>query len=91
MWVAPAFLLSVGCSFHLIHNASAFGVQKKKRVVIIGGGWAGFSAADALATAPADAVEVVLLDAAEVEPDVDVLQRYRLLLRPLLDLEVGHG
>ena len=63
MRIAPAFLLSVGCSFHLIHYASAFGVQKKKRVVIVGGGWAGFSAADALATAPADAVEIVLLDA----------------------------
>ena len=93
MRITPAFLLSVGFAFHLIHHASAFGVpdrlthgsqapshaphalsmtkndahvsikKQKKRVVIIGGGWAGFSAADALATAPADAVEIVLLDA----------------------------
>ena len=37
--------------------------KKKKRVVVIGGGWAGFSAADALATAPPDSVEIVVLDA----------------------------
>lgn len=38
-------------------------VKRKKRVVIIGGGWAGFSAADALATAPSDSIDIVLLDA----------------------------
>ncbi|CAM9933065.1 unnamed protein product, partial [Heterosigma akashiwo] len=32
-------------------------------VVVVGGGWAGFSAADALATAEGEGVEVVLLDA----------------------------
>ena len=37
--------------------------KKRKRVVVIGGGWAGFSAADALATAPSDSVDIVLLDA----------------------------
>ena len=37
--------------------------KKKKRVVVIGGGWAGFSAADALATAPPDSVEIIVLDA----------------------------
>ena len=37
--------------------------KKKKRVVVIGGGWAGFSAADALATAPPDSVEIIILDA----------------------------
>ena len=42
---------------------------KKKRIVVVGGGWAGFSAADALASAEIDPatgespVEVILLDA----------------------------
>ena len=35
----------------------------RKRVVVIGGGWAGFSAASALSAASDDTVEVVLLDA----------------------------
>jgi hypothetical protein len=44
-----------------------FTSAKPKKVVIIGGGWAGFSAADALITSP-EAVEVELLDASPRGP-----------------------